>query len=764
MTKNPTLHSSSSLPDGSDLPHGICIDDLPNLAQPGNQEIARNGLIDLTAAPFDADPTGEADSSDAIQAAVTFGRRHKLAVFFPAGTYLISRTIDCVGGWTEEHTSRRRYLPHSEYWPCVLIGERPDGQRPRIVLAEHTPGFSDPDCPRPMLDFHANNWQRPAHGAPPMAGRQNNVNFHATLLGFELEIGAGNPGAACVSFDAAEGSSLQDCRFISGDGFAGMTGGPGSGGVVANCEFEGGAYGCYVDSGRPPGTYVGCRFRGQHNCAVRKCNRANLTLVGCTFELARGVHAARASATLLGSLSMIDCRLVYEPGAQFTAAILADTACYLRDVFMRDADVLVEPTQHRPIAGGSGWRHVRELAAPYDFEGAASAPVYIDGSRSEEPFAEIGKGEPPADLVDRHIWQDDALPRWNAPGVVNVRDCGVIGDGVHDDTEALQQAIEEHDTLFLPKGAYRVSRTLRLRANTCLFGVSPAFSIISPLPEGDFADPANPQPVLQTVDAADARTRLAFFCVYMPRELAPGASLIDWACGGRSWTRCVFPSTGFVRPDFQPLHAGIMPWDNWRWEQIECAVDQHAFHYTVPETDDLIPHEPVPNWPMARVHGHAGGGWYPFLALDGRRHGPDYRRILIDGVQGPFRIYQALLQYCRGEAEMEIRESQDIAIYGIKNEKETVAAWIHHSRGVLISGLSGTGQHNPDHKFLIEDAEDIVIANSIDDCYEPGERHWGDSTTHSRPHIRERRTGEPEIITGPYERPVCYKRSKNSKS
>ncbi len=751
--------NESAIKMNHDLPQGICTDDLPNLAHLGNQQMARNGLIDVTAAPFGADPTGETDSADAIQAAVTFGRRHKLAVFFPAGTYRISRSIACVAGWTEEETARRRYLPHSEYWPCVLIADRRDGKHPRIILAEHSPGFSDPDSPQPMLDFYAKNWQRPAHGSPPKPGRQNNVNFHATLLGFELEIGAGNPGAVCVSFDAAEGSSLQDCRFLIRDGFAGMTGGPGSGGIVANCKFEGGAYGCYVDSGRPPGTYVGCRFRGQRNCAVAKRDRANLSLVGCTFELARGVHAARVAPVKLGSLSMIDCRIHYEPGEKFTAAVLADSALYLRDVYIRDADVLVEPTQHRAIPGNPGRQHVRELAAPYDFEGVATAPVYRDGRCSEEPFAEIEAGEPPADLITRHIWEDDELPRWNSPAVVNVRDCGVIGDGTTDDTDALQRAIDEHHTLFLPKGAYRVSRTLRLRANTCLFGVSPAFSIISPVPEGDFADPTNPKPVLQTVDTAEARTRLAFFCVYMPRELAPGASLLDWACGGRSWTRCVFPSTGFVRPDFQPLHAGIMPWDNWRWDQIECAVDQHAFHYTTPDTDDLIPHDPVPDWPMARVHGHAGGGWYPFLALDGRRHGPDYRRILIDGVQGPFRIYHALLQYCRGKAELEIRNSRDIAIYGIKNEKETVAAWIHHSRGVLISGLSGTGQHNPDHKFLIEDSEDVVIANSIDDCYSPSDNHWGYAVTHSRPHIRERRAGQEDIVTGPYERPVCYKRS-----
>jgi hypothetical protein len=738
-------------------PHGICVDDLHHLRQLGDQELASLGLLDVTAAPFFADSSGQTDSSAAIQAAVIFGREHKLAVFFPVGTYLISRSIACVAGWTEERTSRRRYLPHSEYWPCVLIGDRRDGKCPRLVLAEHSPGFQNPDAPRPMLDFYANDWVRPAHGAPPNPGRQGNVNFHQTLLGFELEIRPGNPGAACVSFDAAEGSSLQDCRFLIGDGRAGMTGGPGSGGILANCEFEGGAIGCLVDSPRPPGTYAGCRFRGQRDCAVLKNARANLTLVGCSFELPRGVHTARAAAIQRGSLSMIDCRISYEPGAKPTTAVLADTACYLRNVFVRDADVVVEATQHAAIAGGAGWRHMAELAAPYDYPGLATAPVYMDGNRSEEPMVQMLEEAPPENLCSRHIWEGKESPCWIQQDAVNVRDCGVVGDALHDDTTALQAAIDQYDTLFLPKGAYRISRTLQLRANTCLFGLSPAYSILAPLNAGDFADPDNPQPVIKTVDAAEARTRLAFFSVYMPRELAPGASMIDWACGGDSWMRCVFPSTGFVRLDFQPLFAGIMPWDNWRWDQIECALDQHAFHYTEPETDDLIAHEPVPDWPMARVHGHAGGGWYPFLALDGRRHGPRHRRILIEGVTGSFRIYQALLQYCRGKAEIEIRQSRGVAIYGIKNEKESVAAWINDSCEVLISGLSGTGQHNPEHKFLIENSEDVTIANTIDDCYAPAHE-----STHHRTHIRERRHGRPDIITQPYERPVVYRRTSSS--
>jgi hypothetical protein len=737
-------------------PQGILVDDLPDLDLLDRTGLP-DGLIDVTAAPFHADPRGERDSTRALQEAVVFGRAHKLAVFFPVGTYLVSDTIACVAGWTEEQTPLRRYLPHCEYWPCVLVGAR-GGDRPRIVLAAHSPGFADPEHPRPILDFYSRNWRRPNHGRPPHPGRQGNVNFHQTLLGVDVEVGAGNPGAACVSFDAAEGSSIQDCRLVIDEGYAGVLGGPGCGALLANLELIGGEIGLVADSGRPPATTVGCRFAGQRWCAVRKSDRANLTLAGCCFELPRGTHAVRSYPSRGSSATLVDCRIEYEPGTRPTTAILADSAVYLRDVWVRDADLLVEPTAHTAVPGGPGWHHVREAAFPYRYEGGAAAPVYLDGERSEEPLVDLATEEPDDQVCSRHGWADEALPGWDAPGVADVRrDFGAVGDGQHDDAEAIQRAIDESEVVFLPKGAYRVSRTLRLRAQTCLIGISPAYSIIAPLPDGDFADPQHPRPVLQTEDAADARTRLGFFGVYMPREIAPGASFLDWACGGESWIRCVFPSTGFIRPDYQPLRAGVMPWNDFSWREIECAVDEHAFHYTTPETDELIDHDPEPNWPLALVHGHGGGGWYPFVANEGRRHGDRHRRILIRDIRGPFRVYNAVLQFGRGACELEIDGSRDVAFYGIKNEKPGTVAWIHGSSSILITGLSGTGQHNPQQKFLIEGCRDVKLANTIDDCkpVEPPE-----ANTHGFPHIRERPgRGGGEVVTRPYERPVLYRRS-----
>jgi hypothetical protein len=51
------------------------------------------GIVDVSAPPFNADPLGSKDSTAAIQAAVDWARAHYCAVFFPAGNYMVEETI-----------------------------------------------------------------------------------------------------------------------------------------------------------------------------------------------------------------------------------------------------------------------------------------------------------------------------------------------------------------------------------------------------------------------------------------------------------------------------------------------------------------------------------------------------------------------------------------------------------------------------------------------------------------------------------------------
>ena len=80
-------------------------------AELGNQKLAQLGVLDVTAKPFQADPTGQRDSTDALQKAIDFARDKRMVAFFPLGTYRVSGTLTAV-----KSTSRMS--------PCLLVGEQ----------------------------------------------------------------------------------------------------------------------------------------------------------------------------------------------------------------------------------------------------------------------------------------------------------------------------------------------------------------------------------------------------------------------------------------------------------------------------------------------------------------------------------------------------------------------------------------------------------------------------------------------------------------
>ena len=54
-------------------------------------------------------------------------------------------------------------------------------------------------------------------------------------------------------------------------------------------------------------------------------------------------------------------------------------------------------------------------------------------------------------------------------GVVNVKDFGAVGDGVHDDTAAIQAAIDyastNAETVYIPCGKYKITSTINVKTN-----------------------------------------------------------------------------------------------------------------------------------------------------------------------------------------------------------------------------------------------------------------------------------------------------------
>nr|BDD45690.1 hypothetical protein 9 [Alphaproteobacteria bacterium] len=54
--------------------------------------------------------------------------------------------------------------------------------------------------------------------------------------------------------------------------------------------------------------------------------------------------------------------------------------------------------------------------------------------------------------------------------LVSIKDFGTLGDGITDDTIAIQQALSAHDAVFIPNGVYLTTSTIEIEANKTLVG------------------------------------------------------------------------------------------------------------------------------------------------------------------------------------------------------------------------------------------------------------------------------------------------------
>lgn len=60
------------------------------------------------------------------------------------------------------------------------------------------------------------------------------------------------------------------------------------------------------------------------------------------------------------------------------------------------------------------------------------------------------------------------------PNVVNVKNYGVVGDGVNDDTIGLQEALNESGLIFIPLGTYKLTSALTVKSGSIIIGAGNA--------------------------------------------------------------------------------------------------------------------------------------------------------------------------------------------------------------------------------------------------------------------------------------------------
>lgn len=512
----------------------------------------------------------------------------------------------------------------------------------------------------------------------------------------------------------AQGTTVQDVTIHATGALAGLAGGNGGGGTYAGVTVYGGLFGLDMrvyqaaaavvainlynqtcagivfgsdlgrgGGGKAPLIATGLRIEGSPLLGgiVAGVGLDEFTEKKCLAGRVPRVNAKHIppSNYLLDAASIVDSVVTVTGGAP---CFIARSSLYASEVYTSGCDTIMSlygyPSVHPPPGQGSTHltlaaygRHMEpDPTQAYEYK----FPAYVNGSRVTRGVLKMTRGEPPIRFTERHIWSDGGVT-WQDPNAVNVLDLGAKGDGIADDWEVLQNALDGHTVVVLPKGFYRLSKPLVMRQNgSALVGVGRTISILMTTHSGFGENP------LLRVQRGVTDVTLGFVSL-VTWDHSPAFAL-SWQ--GVGTFRQVFASrmNESTFPPFSALeHSPAGPTlPSTMYARALMVVSGGGAFYDL-NLDfgccfgTLLPSVPVP----------------PAIASSSEillQRG-DYRTLLINGSTLGIRMYAHNTEQDVGDAHTEIRWSQNVTLYGAKSEGNYVAVWIRDSHDITCHGYGG---------------------------------------------------------------------------
>lgn len=485
---------------------------VPFNANPGGYRVFRN------VQDFGAAGNGVADDTDAINRAISEGSRcgrgcdsstvTPVLVYFPPGTYLVSRPI-------------------IQLYYTQFVG---DARSPPTLKA--SPSFqgigvidSDP------YDERGQNWYT------------NQNNFFRQIRNFIIDLTALPPTTGTgIHWQVAQATSLQNIRFEMHRGGndnrqQGIFMDNGSGGFMTDLTFNGGRYGAFF--GNQQFTTRNLVFNDCQTAIFMNWNwlwtfkslKINRCDVG--IDMANGGEVQTVGSVLVQDSQITNTRVgIYTAFGRNPDTPYTNGTLVIDNVDFTGTGTAVEDPARGAVLGGnariSSWAQGKRYTA-------TSSDSSITGSRIREPLPAASK--PGSLLNGAGVIYERSKPQYEqypASAFVSVKANGAKGDGRTDDTAAIQAVLNRvagnsNQIVYFDHGAYVVSSTIRVPKNIKITGEIWPLILAS---GSAFQDESNPRPVFQVGqpgDVGDVEMSDLMFTTAGPQR---GAIMMEWNIKG----------------------------------------------------------------------------------------------------------------------------------------------------------------------------------------------------------------------------------------
>ncbi|HEV2729296.1 MAG TPA: glycosyl hydrolase family 28-related protein [Terriglobales bacterium] len=417
-----------------------------------------SGMVNVKT-QYGAKGDGVSDDTNAIQQAISSVVHHPSLgariIYFPAGTYLISRPLlekDLNGQWNSLLT---------------LQGE--NRATTMIRLKDNDPLYQSAGAPAAVLKLASQ------HGGPQGGG---NSAFDNNIFDMTIDVGHGNPGAIALAFLGNNYCAVRNVTLESSDprhsgaiglGLLRYAAGPC---LVKNVVINGFDYGIKVANNEYSLTFEDLTLLNQRRYGIYNANNVLSIRHLLSTNSVPAIHNENAA----GLITLLDANL--RGGSSQSWAIQNQGTLYARNITSSGYASVVQ-NKREVVAGTS--------ISEYD-----SGPT-VGQSGGKELSLNLVVEETPH-------FEDTNLSHWK-----NVVTYGADPTGKKDSSAAIQSAIDSGaTTVYFPTGVYIAAQTIHLRDKVrILEGFGSSLN-----PSGNvFQDPSHPVPLLK-IDAGPSEVVL----------------------------------------------------------------------------------------------------------------------------------------------------------------------------------------------------------------------------------------------------------------